>query len=164
MLIFYELFPTFDESKKITTFKRLVLSGSSKTVKNQNPASVDFQQNQVHLGALPLTESSINAFVPPTSFETYSVMKPDGSLFTETETLETAWFLTGPSDVECSNKKECTSDGLFALSRSIPGELNVFYPPKAPLPTSRARILIGVAKDNRGGNTVTRLCDGALCP
>ncbi|NDF14547.1 hypothetical protein EB061_04405 [bacterium] len=167
ILIFFELFPTGDESKKITTFKRLVFSGPAKVVKNQNPTggSLQFRQNGSVITALPTSESPIDAFVAPGEKEAYQEMASDGSLSGLTETIETVWFLTGPQDVGCSNKKTCTTDGLFARTRTVPGELNLFYPPQVPVPSTRGRVLLGIAKDNRGGATTTRLCDGAgLCP
>ncbi len=95
-------------------------------------------------------------------------MDATGSTTTFTESIETIWFLTGPEDVKCSKEKACTTDGLFSLSRSRPGELNGFTPPESAVPSTRGRILIGIAKDNRGGSTLTRICDGngnaANCP
>ena len=168
ILIFFELFPTGEESKKITVFKRLVFSGPAKATKNQNPApgSLAFRQNGAAITSLPTAESQVEAFVPSSENESYQEMSSTGSLSTLTETIETIWFLTGPEDVECSNTDTCTTDGLFERIRTVPGELNLFKPPKVAIPTTRGRILIGIAKDNRGGATFTRLCDGAggLCP
>jgi len=167
ILIFFELYPTSDESKKITTFKRLIVSGPMKTVKNANPSTLNFINNGVNLNltqALPTLESSVDAFVPASDFETYSALDSSGNPTVLTESIETAWFLTGPEDIKCSKKKDCTPDGLFTLSRTVPGELNLFHPPEVSLPSGRGRVLIGIAKDNRGGSKVTRICDGALCP
>ena len=166
ILVFFELYPTGDESKKITTFKRLVYSGASKTTKNLNPASLNFKINGSTITTLPGTETRIDAEVPSSSLESYSAMVSGGTLTPETEAIETQWFLTGPEDIKCSKKKECTPDGLLDLSRTVPGELNLFHPPEVPLPTGRDRILIGVAKDNRGGMRIQRICDrnGTACP
>jgi len=164
ILVFYEVYPTDNEAGKLSTFKRLIFSDSSKTQKNQNPVAVDFQVSGLSMTTLPTQETLVNAYVAPSEFETYSFQNADGSTQTVTESIETTWFLTGPEDIACSKKKECTPDGLFNLTRSTPGELNRFTPPEVALPTSRGRVLIGVAKDDRGGNVVTRICDGALGP
>jgi hypothetical protein len=166
ILVFFELYPTGDPTTPISTFKRLIFSDSSKPVKNKNPGALDFQISGISISSLPIQESLVNAYVAPTEFETYSLKNTDGSLQTLTESIETTWFLTGPEDIACSKKKECSPDGIFELTRSTPGELNRFTPPTVASPTSRGRILIGVAKDDRGGNTVKRICDGAagLCP
>ncbi|MBU6152849.1 MAG: hypothetical protein KGP28_00980 [Bdellovibrionales bacterium] len=173
ILIFFELYPTADESKKVTTFKRLIVSGPAKTIKNSNPSALTFLDGGTDLSStqtLPTTKSSIDAFVDPGDFQIYPVMDSSGNTSSTTEVIETVWFLTGPEDVKCSKDKDCTTDGLFSLSRSRPGELNAFTPPSVSLPSTRGRVLIGIAKDNRGGSTLTRICDengnppGTLCP
>ncbi len=164
ILVFFELFPAGEEQKKITTFKRLLFSDPAKPARNNNPASLEFRSGGVNLAALPSSETLIEAFVPAGSIESYLSMKPDGTTETLSEKVETAWFLSGPEDIECSRKKECTSDGTLLLSRTLPGEWNRFFPPVAALPTGRGRILIGIAKDNRGGAVLKRICDGATCP
>ena len=171
ILIFFELYPDADESKKITTFKRLIVSGPAKTTKNSNPSTLTFLSEGANLSTtqtLPTLKSSVDAFVPALDFETYLFMDASGNTSSIQESIETAWFFTGPEDVKCSKDKECSTDGLFSLSRTVPGELNVFTPPAVALPTTRGRVLIGIAKDNRGGAKVTRICDGngnaANCP
>lgn len=168
LLIFFELFPSGEESKKVTVFKRLVISSPGKTP-NQNPTNPEFRLNGSAITSLPASESRIDAFVPSADQESYQEMNADGTLSTRTETIDTLWFLTGPQDIECSNKDTCTTDGLFERIRTIPGELNLFKPPKVPVPASRGRVLIGISKDNRGGAAFTRICDNAgggagLCP
>ena len=49
ILIFFELFPTADESKKITTFKRLIVSGPAKVTKNSNPSALTFFNGSTNL-------------------------------------------------------------------------------------------------------------------
>jgi len=65
--------------------------------------------------------------------------------------------------VECSNKEDCTTDGLFSLTRTRLGEFNIFYVPKVAVPTARGRVLIAIARDGRGGLTGKRYCTG-VCP
>jgi hypothetical protein len=157
ILVFFEIFPTLDSAEKVTTFKRLFIS-EGRTL-NQNPvnAGIDItREDGSPLLPLPTTETFLKAVIPASDFETYSVMDSAGNLVTQTEGVEMAWFLTGPADIECSNDKDCTPDGFLALPRTLAGELNRFTPPKVPTPTDRSRILIGIAKDSRGGNTVRR--------
>jgi hypothetical protein len=160
ILIFFELYPSGEESKKVTVFKRLVLSTPGKT-RNLNPTSPEFRIDGAAITGLPAAENRIDAFVPAADQESYQEMNTDGTLSTRTETIDTLWFLTGPQDVECSNKDTCTTDGLFERIRTIPGELNLFKPPRVPVPSSRGRVLIGISKDNRGGAAFTRICDNA---
>ena len=164
-LIFYTLSPVSDSTQAITTFKRLVVSGSSKASKNQNPSGLSIQDSTtgIEMTSLPTIQTSLTAYVPASQAENYSEETTSGTFNSKTESIQTEWFFTGPSDPECSKKKECTSDGYFKLARSIPSEINVFYPPSAATPTTRGRILVGVVHDSRGGNSVKRYCDG-ICP
>jgi hypothetical protein len=165
ILIFFELFPSSEPSSKITTFKRLILSSTAKVSKNQNPSGLsikDFITN-LEISSFPSIQTSLIADLPAAQAESYFEENSAGQLIGKTETLETEWFFTGPLDVECSKKKECSSDGYFKLARSKPNELNLFYPPTSTLPSARGRVLIAVTHDSRGGNTVKRYCDG-ICP
>ncbi len=163
ILIFFELYLTGSPTQKITTFKRLIYSGNLKTTKNQNPSGLQILNAGTEISTLPTIGVDLNAYLPGSEAETYTSIDQNGNLITQTETLETAWFLTGPADVACSKKKDCTTDGTLALLRSVPGEPNHFTPPETALPTTRGRVLIGVAKDSRGGEVVKRYCDG-ICP
>ncbi len=157
ILVFYEIYPTASPTEKVTTFKRLLIS-NGRTL-NQNPvnAGIDIQREDgTALLPFPSVETFLKAVVPASNLETYSVMDNSGNLQNLTESIEVAWFLTGPADIECSNDKECTTDGYLSLTRTLPEELNRFTPPQKPAPTDRSRILIGIAKDNRGGSTVKR--------
>ena len=163
ILVFFELYPTADTTQKITTFKRLVFSGSSKTTKNQNPSGLIVRLNGTEISSLPTSDSNLDAYVTNDQAETYSQMDSFGTLTTLTEKLDSAWFITGPKDVPCSNKKECNSDGYLALAFTNIGQANPFYIPQVSKVTGRGRVLISVMKDDRGGNTVKRYCDGT-CP
>jgi hypothetical protein len=157
ILVFFEIFPTLSSSEKITTFKRLFISDGR--VLNQNPGTgLDLaREDGTSLVSFPSVETFLKAVVPASNLETYTVQDSSGNPQTLTESIEVAWFLTGPADIECSNDKDCTTDGFLALSRTSPGELNRFTPPKVPLPVGRDRVLIGIVKDNRGGNAVLRV-------
>jgi hypothetical protein len=160
ILVFFELYPTADPTQKITAFKRIVFSGNTKTPKNQNPNGLEIRLDGTEISGLPTTEKRLEAYVPSTEAESYLFMNADGSLSSITEKIETTWFLTGPSDIKCSNTKSCTPDGVLTLSRTIPGELNLFSPPQVSTPTSRGRVLMGIARDERGGAMLRRYVDG----
>ena len=163
LLVVFELYPSGEESSKVTSFKRIVFSGATKTVKNSNPSGLEIRKNGVEISSLPSVESELDAYLPTSQAESFSLMNLDGSVSTKTEVLETTWFLTGPADIECSKKKECTTDGLFSMSRTRLGEMNTFYIPEVSVPTSRGRVLIGIARDDRGGVITKRYCTGT-CP
>jgi hypothetical protein len=160
LIVIYEVFPTASPSEKVSSFKRVVISAATKAVKNSNPSGLEIRQNGTEITSLPTTESMLDAFLPAAQAESYSLMNDDGSTTAKTETLETTWFLTGPPEIECSRKKECSTDGLFSMSRTRVGELNTFYIPQVAVPTARGRILIGVARDDRGGIVVKRYLTG----
>ena len=157
ILVFFELFPTASPADKITTFKRLFIS-EGRTL-NQNPGtglSIALEDG-APLVSFPTVETFLKAEVPASNLETYAAQDSSGNAQTLTESIEVAWFLTGPADIECSNDKDCTTDGYLALSRTSPSELNRFTPPKVPTPVGRERVLIGIVKDNRGGSSVLRV-------
>ncbi len=163
LLVIYEIYVSNEPSKKITSFKRIIISDASKPVKNSNPSGLEIRQSGVEITALPSINASLEAYLPSAQAESFSVMNPSGTLTAKVETLETTWFLTGPEDVECSNKKDCTTDGLFSLTRTRLGEFNSFSVPLQGTPAARGRVLISVARDGRGGMMGKRYCTGA-CP
>ena len=157
MILYYEIYPDGDESLKVSAIKRVVFSAASKAVKNSNPSGLRIlDEAGTEIAAFPATESKLQADLPSAVAESYSLMDEDGSVTTKTEVLETTWFLTGPESIADSKDKEKTTDGLFLLSRTLVGELNTFYPPKVAVPSSRNRVVIGVARDDRGGITLKR--------
>jgi hypothetical protein len=161
LILYYELFPDGDEALMVKAFKRLVFSSSAKAVKNANPTGLAIQdESGVEIIALPTVESKLQADLPSVSAESYSLMDDDGLISIKTERLETTWFLTGNENIADSKDKEKTTDGLFLLSRTLVGELNTFYPPQVSTPTARGRVLIGIARDDRGGITTKRYVDG----
>jgi hypothetical protein len=163
LLVVFEIFPDGDTSAKITSFKRIVFSAATKVTKNANPTGLEIRENGAEITTFPAVDSAMEAFLPTAQAENFSLMNSDGTLTAKTEVLETTWFLSGPAEVECSKKKECTTDGLFQMTRTRVGELNPFYVPQVATPTSRGRVLIGVARDDRGGAMIKRYCVGT-CP
>lgn len=160
LLLVYKIYAQDDPANFVTAFKRLVFSGSTKTVKNSNPSGLQILNNGVEISSLPAVDTQLVANMPSGQAESYSAYVSSNEIRDFEEKIEVTWFLTGPSDIPCSRKKECTTDGLFFLSRSLLGELNWFYAPKVALPTDRGRVLIGVARDGRGGIDITRYVDG----
>ncbi len=161
LIVYYEIYPDGDESLKVKAFKRLVFSSAAKAMKNSNPSGLMIlDEGSVEISSLPTSETKLEAFLPSVSAENYSIMDEDGGITTKTERLETTWFLTGNQNIQDSKNKDKTTDGLFLLSRTLVGEWNTFYPPKVATPITRGRILIGVARDDRGGITIKRYADG----
>ena len=163
LLVVFEIYPDGETSSKITSFKRIVFSSVTKTTKNTNPTGLEIRQSGSEITSLPSVESTLEAYLPSAQAENYLLLNKDGSSISKTEVLETTWFLTGPEDVSCSKKKECTPDGLFSMSRTRLGEMNTFYIPQVSVPTTRGRVLMGVARDDRGGIVSKRYCTG-ICP
>lgn len=167
LIVYYEVYPTADESLKVKAFKRIVFSSAAKAVKNSNPSTLSIlDESGGAVSSLPSVETKMKTDVGVGDAETYTVMDDEGNTTTKTESIETTWFLTGPESLTDSKDKDLTSDGLFLLSRTFVGELNTFYAPQVATPTARGRVFIGVARDDRGGSVVTRFCTGAgaLCP
>jgi hypothetical protein len=164
MLVFFEIWPSSDVSKKITTFKRIIFSSAAKSVKNSNPTGLEIQLNGAEIVGLPTVETQLSAVLPDSSSEAYSLYDSDGGFRNVREALTIGWYLTGPADITCSLKKDCTTDGLFQLGLSNVSELNRFFPPKVAIPTARGRVLIAIAQDGRGGAMLKRYCSGAACP
>jgi hypothetical protein len=159
LIVYYEVFPTGDESQKIKTFKRIVFSSAAKAVKNSNPTSLNIvYENGNAVTSLPTVETKMKTDV--VGAETYTVMDDAGNISSKTESIETTWFLTGPESLTDSKDKDLTTDGLFLFSRTLVGELNTYYPPKVDVPTARGRVFIGVARDERGGSVITQFCTG----
>ena len=163
LLVVYEIYPSGSPAQKISSFKRIVFSSGTKVTKNINPSGLEIRKDGSEISGLPSIESTMDAYLPANQAESYSWLNADGSTSIKTENLDTTWFLTGPSDIDCSKKKECSTDGLFLLSRTRLGELNTFYIPQVDVPATRGRVLIAVARDDRGGAMVKRYCTG-VCP
>jgi hypothetical protein len=164
MVIIVKLYPasasSTDESQTVTAMKRVILSSAAKVTKNSNPTGLEVRSGSTEIASLPTSNTELNAFLPTAQAETYTEYNVSGTLVSKTETLETTWFLTGPAEIECARKKECTSDGLFKLSRTKVNEVNLFYAPVQSLPSGRGRVLIAVARDNRGGIMMKRYLTG----
>jgi hypothetical protein len=152
-----------DESVGVTAMKRIVFSSAARATKNTNPSGLEIREAGTEIAALPGSDSTLTAFLPSNQGESYSEYNIAGALLSKNETIETTWFLTGPEDAECARKKDCTTDGLFKLSRSRINESNVFFAPKVSTPSTRGRVLIAIARDGRGGQMVKRYCTGT-CP
>jgi hypothetical protein len=165
LLVFYELTPVSTPADRVQSFRRVLVSDPSKPAKNQNPPAPIVRLDGTEITAFPGFVARLDAYVPASAEENYLFLNTQGTFTPLQERVETTWYLTGPADVPCSVKEECTTDGLFSLTRTRPGELNKFTPPAVALPTTRGRVLVAVARDGRAGNAVKRYCDGSgLCP
>lgn len=163
LILIYEVYPNSNLALKVSSFKRVIISSASKVTKNQNPSGLEIRQNGAEIGALPVVDSEMTAYLSSAEAENYNVKNSNGALLNKTESLDTTWFFTAPEDVKCANDKACTSDGSFKLSRTKFGEANLFFAPQTTLPITRGRILVAVTRDNRGGNVAKRYCFGT-CP
>jgi hypothetical protein len=106
---------------------------STRTTKNQNPVFTDLTVSGAPLTSLPAASVSISA-VPGGAGEQYEFHGTDGT-----------WQLT-----ESMKYTYLASDGVMAES----SDPTVSYdPPKAP-PVGRNVVIIGVARDLRGGTAV----------
>ena len=167
LIVYYEVYPTADESQKVRAFKRIVFSSAAKAVKNANPTTLNIlDESGGAVSSLPSVETKMKTSVGVGDAETYTIMDDENNTSSKTESIETTWFLTGPEVIADSKDKDLTPDGLFLFTRTFVGELNTFYAPQVAIPTARGRVFIGVARDDRGGSVVTRFCTGAgaLCP
>jgi hypothetical protein len=136
-LLFYEL--KGSDGTSLQSFKRI--HTSLQTQKNTNPTFVSIQTGGANLVALPTSTVSLTPLFSPTSKETYTVLRTDGSSAIITESLLVTWFI---------------SDGSLDYTRTVDTDANPFSPPSPP-PSSHSTILIGVVRDGRGGEDVVQL-------
>ncbi len=134
-LIFYTLSASAGNSS-VRSFVRVTLS--TKTPQNQNPILTSINRNDTPILSIfqtPEASTNFNITIPSSSFETYSILKNDGSLISQTETLSSTWFI---------------SDGSFNSDLTIGSDENSWTPP-SPKPTSRGSVILVVTTDSRYG-------------
>jgi hypothetical protein len=122
----------------VRAFTRLVVSESSKTVKNNNPQTTDLLANGTTLSSLPSGAVNLSVSYPSSSIESYDLIQTDLSLQNRTEELLTTWFIT---------------DGDLKFFRTINTNTTEYTPPSSA-PSGRQPLIVGVSRDNRGGVTV----------
>jgi hypothetical protein len=127
------------DGKSVTSVKRIRVSSNSN--KNANPAFSSVQANGASVSSLPSSATALTAQFSSGSQESYGVTRSDGSTAVLTETLITTWFI---------------SDGSFDYTRTYDSDSNTYTPPSSR-PTEHNIIILGVARDGRGGEDVIQL-------
>lgn len=124
------------DGSTVTALKRIVVSSPAKT-KNNNPAIGNVAANGAALAASnAFTSALLTLGISYTAAgESYQLMQPDGTLTTQTETLDTTWFY---------------SDGSTEYDRTVNTDSNQWTPPDSH-PSGRAAVLGVVTHDGRGG-------------
>lgn len=124
----------------VKSFKRIVVSDSSKVNKNSNPVLNSILANDVTLTTLSANSSfNLRIDYPSSSRESYNVLNEKNEIRTETEELQTTWFYT---------------DGEAKYFRTINTDLNTYTTP-ATYP-NRDSLLVAVIRDDRGGTFVQK--------
>jgi hypothetical protein len=104
---------------------------------NQNPVLGDVLADGVSLSALPTKEVKLS--VQTSSMpESYQIMMADGSVRPQSEEYGVQWFI---------------SDGELPVATAQWGEPTAWKPPTAK-PAARSNVVVGVLRDNRGGESV----------
>jgi hypothetical protein len=134
-LIVYKL--SAADGSSISTFKRMPVSAAAKT-KNQNPTITSLTANGAALSAMPTGDANVAISYPAAARENFSSMRSDGVLTSAIEDLTTTYFIT---------------DGSLKYFRTVNDQATVFTPP-SPAPTDHTPIIVGVARDSRGGVAV----------
>lgn len=137
-LIFYTI--SAADGTSVQSFRRILISPTTKTTKNANPTITSVTSNGTALDAtnpvtLPTSGVDLSVTYPDASVETYQVMAADGSLQSQTEFLTATWFY---------------SDGSLDKFRTFGTDTNHWNPPSAA-PTGRGAIFAVVLRDARGG-------------
>ncbi|MBC7692351.1 MAG: hypothetical protein H7222_11360 [Methylotenera sp.] len=128
------------DGQKDRAFRRIVVS--TRPFQNVNPVlSRILASGEELTTALPPANVSISPDVTTTSPEDYQVKDSNGVLQSRKEQITTSWL---------------ASDGALNRSRTVSPDLNDYTPPTAK-PAGRGVILIGVTRDDRGGESVKKL-------
>lgn len=139
---------TNSRGDSVTTIKRILISQKTNIEKNINPVVTELQSNGSAIGTTDFPVNGkfrINMVFDPSSFQTYTLRKADGTNESLIEELTTTWFIT---------------DGELKYFRSTNQDANEYTAPVDTVVTSRKRFLISVSRDSRGGATYKRICGG----
>lgn len=127
--------------KKVTTLKRIQVSGTSKITKNKNPVISSITANGVSLGTLSTgAQYTLAILFSATSKESFQRLYTDGRTTTETEDLQTTWFY---------------SDGDTKYFRTLNTDTNIYSSPTS-FPTTRSSFIIAISRDPRGGTAAQK--------
>ena len=133
-LVVYTISNSAGESVK--SFRRIVVTESTKSTKNSNPSATDILANGATLGALSASgEYTLSASYSAASPESYTYKDSNGNLVSATESLSTTWFIT---------------DGEMKYYRTSSGDTNTCKTPSS-YPSGRKSAVIAVTRDTRGG-------------
>jgi hypothetical protein len=133
--------------ESVRSFKRILVSATSKAIKNANPSVGDMLFNGVSVGtgSLPIaTEVSASLAYTGVPAETFQKMNSAGELSGAIEELITTWFVT---------------DGKLNSQRTLDFGSNIFKGPDVA-PIGRPAFLIGIVRDGRGGIGQITKCFG----
>ena len=126
----------------VKSFKRIVVSDSTKSTKNSNPVISQILANGSALGTLSAgAQVSLAMSASASSAESYTVKNADSSLSSLTETLQTTWFY---------------SDGEVKYYRTTGSDTNTYTAPSAFV-SSRNTFIVAVLRDGRGGLAISRV-------
>lgn len=133
-LVVYTL--TNDSGKTVTAVKRILVSDSAKTAKNNNPVTTQVYADGVALTAMSWgAQFTLTTDLSNVSAENYVVQNKNSQTLAKTEALTTTWFVT---------------DGETKYFRSTGTEGNFFKSP-GQAPNRRSFYLLAITHDDRGG-------------
>ena len=141
-IVIYEIWST-DGAARVTMFKRIVVSDKSASAgqtRNANPTLSDLLGGGASITTFPSAAVELSAQIGAGSAESYKAMSTDGSLVDRVEQIATSWFIT---------------DGDVKFFRTTGSDSTLYSPPSAR-PTGRNAVLIGVARDGRGGESAIK--------
>lgn len=144
-IIQYDLSNT--RGDKVRAIKRILVTDTSKTPKNNNPIinNVLFNDSAVTT-TMPLAQSVTTTLsIDSNSKETYQRMTSSGEFQSLTEELVTTWFIT---------------DGTMKYMRTIDSTPNTFDTPGID-PTTHPYFIIAITRDGRGGVGYRIQCFGS---
>lgn len=143
-LISYRL--TNSRGDSVSSYRRILVS--TRTTLHQNPQLSDILRGgQAFTTNLPNSEIEITPSWGAITGENYQIMTSSGGYETQTEELTITWFIT---------------DGDLKYQRTIYNDSNTFTGPSTS-PTNRDALILGVARDGRGGISYIKKCFGT-CP
>ncbi len=124
---------TASDGAEIRTFKRIIVSIKSASLRNTNPTISNIYSNSDVLSSLPGSRVSLRAEYTSSSVESYTGVSSDGTVGTQTEKMITTWFV---------------SEGSIQYYRTLDTETNSYeitFRPDKPV------LIIAVLRDDRGG-------------
>ena len=118
----------------VQSFKRIVVSESTKTTKNLNPSVSGILGSGSTLTVYPTADVELTPVISAGSQESYSFSRNGVTGFSRTEELVTTWFI---------------SHGEIKFFRTVGSDSTLWTP--AALPLTGNPILVAVLRDDRGG-------------